>query len=170
MQTGGARSKFGVSVSQLHAILPTINALGIKVIGLHVHKGSGIHDASVWARTATFLASLASHFPDLRILDLGGGLGVSYRDTDPLLDLTKLDAELVGYAAGELRMRASGEHHQPLLRAALDPVADLRVGHRLGTLETGQDELSRRAGGLHTPPCSPGAPARPRAHPAEHLS
>jgi len=100
MQTGGARSKFGVSVSQLHAILPTINALGIKVIGLHVHKGSGIHDASVWAGTAAFLASLMPLFPHLRILDLGGGLGVGYRDTDPLLDLALLDKSVAQFRAG----------------------------------------------------------------------
>lgn len=97
MRTGGARSKFGISVSQLQAALPKITALGIKVTGLHVHKGSGIHDSSVWARTAEFLASLRADFPHLRVLDLGGGLGVSYKDTDEPLDLSALDRDISGF-------------------------------------------------------------------------
>ena len=97
MRTGGARSKFGISLSQLQGVLPKIKSLGIKVVGLHVHKGSGIHDSGVWARTAEFLSSLRGDFPDLRVLDLGGGLGVSYKDTDAPLDLAALDREIAAF-------------------------------------------------------------------------
>jgi diaminopimelate decarboxylase/aspartate kinase len=80
--------------------IPKMKELNIKVIGLHVHKGSGIHDAGVWAGTAAFLASFLPQFPDLKYLDLGGGLGVQYRDTDPPLDLGQLDAQVAALRAG----------------------------------------------------------------------
>jgi hypothetical protein len=53
------------------------------------------------------------------------------------LHLAELDAELIGDPLRELGMRAAGEHHQPLLRAALDPVAGLRLGHCAGLVEAG---------------------------------
>jgi len=100
MQTGGAKSKFGVSVEQMLAAVPKLQALSVKVIGLHVHKGSGIHDSSVWASTAEFLASFLPRFPELQFLDLGGGLGVPYKDSDPPLDLAQLDAQVAKLRAG----------------------------------------------------------------------
>ena len=45
-------------------------------------------------------------------------------------DGAELDAEVLGDRRGELRMRAAREHHQPLRRPALDPVAGLRAAHR----------------------------------------
>ncbi len=97
VQTGGVRSKFGVSVDQLKQSLDIIQKHNIKVIGLHVHKGSGIYDSNVWNKTAIFLSTLCTNFPHLRYLDLGGGLGVKYRTTDPNLDLPSLEKSLASF-------------------------------------------------------------------------
>jgi diaminopimelate decarboxylase/aspartate kinase len=99
MQTGGVKSKFGVSVEQMLAAVPKMKELNIRVVGLHVHKGSGIHVSAVWAKTAEFLCQFLPLFPDLKYLDLGGGLGIQYRDTDPPLDLQALDASVAALRA-----------------------------------------------------------------------
>src|SRR5581483_412872 len=83
------------------------------------------------------------------------------------LDLAELDAELLGEALREVRVRPPGEDHQPLLRTALDPVTGLRLPHHVASLEAWEDELRGRAAVLHTPPCSPGAGGRSRARPRE---
>lgn len=101
VQTGGAKSKFGISIEQLESHLELIRTLQLRVIGLHVHKGSGIHDAKVWTKTCTFLTHFIHHFPELRILDLGGGLGVNYKDMDEKLDLELFDSELLKFRSSQ---------------------------------------------------------------------
>ena len=60
----------------------------INVVGLHAHAGSGINDAYHWATVAQFLIQLANtHFKDVSIIDLGGGLGLE-------LDLTIIHISL----------------------------------------------------------------------------
>ncbi len=80
------------------------------------------------------------------------------------LDLAELDAELLGDPPREIGVRAAGEHHQPLLRTALDPVARLVLSHGRLPLEAGKSELSCPAAGLHSPPCSPGVDGQFPAH------
>lgn len=72
-------------------------ACGARVIGLHAHSGSGIYDATLWARHARLLAALAQrHFPDtVRILNLGGGFGVSdAAHPERHLDLVAVNAHI----------------------------------------------------------------------------
>jgi len=94
VRTGGARSKFGVSVDQLVSNLPLIRALSIKVVGLHIHAGSGVFDVDNWRKNAEMLTSLLPHFPEVRYLNLGGGLGVPYRPGEAPLDLHALSRTL----------------------------------------------------------------------------
>lgn len=94
VQTGGAHSKFGISKEQLDSIVPILDAHHINVIGLHVHFGSGVLAATSWSETAIFLAKLSEHFPKVRILNLGGGLGVSEKFGQLDLDLQGLDDSL----------------------------------------------------------------------------
>ena len=51
-------------------------------------------DVSNWEQTATLLSSLTEQFPDVRVVDVGGGLGVPERADQPGVDLAKLDAAL----------------------------------------------------------------------------
>lgn len=99
--TGGAQSKFGVSVDQLSALLPIIAKLNIKVIGLHIHAGSGVMEPHLWETNATYLGELFSKFPHLKILDLGGGLGVPYQFEAPHspLDTNAIDKRLSSFKA-----------------------------------------------------------------------
>jgi bifunctional diaminopimelate decarboxylase / aspartate kinase len=61
--------------------------------------GSGIFDVRSWEQTARQLAQLAQHFSDVRVIDIGGGLGVPERTDQAPLDLTTLDTLLLAVRA-----------------------------------------------------------------------
>jgi len=94
VRTAGAHAKFGVPVAELDRLAHLARAARVRIVGLHAHTGSGIFDVSSWAETAALLAEIAQRFPDARVLDVGGGLGVPERAERPALDLAKLDAAL----------------------------------------------------------------------------
>ncbi len=94
VRTAGATSKFGISPEQLPALREALAACGARVVGLHAHVGSGILQPETWAETASFLAEAAELFPEVEVLDLGGGLGVPARPGQRPLDLEALDAAL----------------------------------------------------------------------------
>lgn len=94
VNTGGDRSKFGLSLTDLPKFKALAKALDVKVIGLHSHLGSGITELAHWPQVFSELASIADGFPGARIVNLGGGLGVPSRAHDSRLDLVALDARL----------------------------------------------------------------------------
>lgn len=98
VQTGGKMSKFGISLDQLEELLTLLKDLNVSVKGLHCHVGSGILDANNWFRNACFLAETAStNFPQVEVLDLGGGLGIPDRPGRPRLDLAQVGRYLDGF-------------------------------------------------------------------------
>lgn len=92
--TAGTRSKFGIPLAQLDELMPLLKALGVRVTGLHAHRGSGIRSHDAWVRSGLVLASAADRFPDVGVLDLGGGFGVPEKPGQVPLDLQALDASL----------------------------------------------------------------------------
>ena len=58
------------------------------------HSGSGILEVANWEQTAELLTELARRFPDVKVVDVGGGLGVPERAGQAEFDLAKLDAAL----------------------------------------------------------------------------
>jgi diaminopimelate decarboxylase/aspartate kinase len=91
VRTAGAQSKFGIAPEQLDEIQSLLAACGTRVVGLHAHVGSGIRSPEAWQEVALFLAAEAGRFPEVRVLDLGGGLGVPERPGQSGLDLAALD-------------------------------------------------------------------------------
>ncbi len=88
VRTAGPLSKFGISVDQVPRLKDQLSQVGAKVKGLHAHSGSGIHDPRMWVRVAHYLAGVARDFPEVEVLDLGGGLGVSERPGQRGIDPT----------------------------------------------------------------------------------
>jgi diaminopimelate decarboxylase/aspartate kinase len=66
----------------------------LRITGLHAHVGSGVFDVGSWADTAQQLADLSRRLPDVRVIDVGGGLGVPDREGRSSFDLAALDARL----------------------------------------------------------------------------
>jgi diaminopimelate decarboxylase/aspartate kinase len=90
-------SKFGISLPHLPAVRRSVEAHGGRVVGLHAHTGSGVINSEVWREQLDRFLDVLPQFPDVRVLDLGGGLGVPDRRGQPGFDLGRLD-ELLGDA------------------------------------------------------------------------
>ncbi|MEX2399928.1 MAG: bifunctional aspartate kinase/diaminopimelate decarboxylase [Rhodothermales bacterium] len=90
VRTAGSQSKFGVAPAELPRLEELASSVGASVVGVHAHVGSGIISPETWAETAVFLATLTKRFPDVRYIDVGGGLGVSERQSSPELDLKEV--------------------------------------------------------------------------------
>lgn len=92
--TGGNESKFGVPMANLDEAATLLSQHQINVIGLHAHSGSGILSIDLWQETALMLAQQMSYFPNLRYINLGGGLGIVEKPGQQPLDLKTLDEAL----------------------------------------------------------------------------
>ena len=101
VRTAGAQAKFGVPLAEIDELVQLVQRHGAKVAGLHAHSGSGIFNADNWSEVASCLLDLAPRFPHLRVIDVGGGLGVPDGLEQPALDLARLDTLLL--AARESR-------------------------------------------------------------------
>ncbi len=99
VRTAGPRSKFGVSPAQLERLAELADAVGMEVVGLHAHVGSGVREAGTWSQTAVFLESCRQYFPDVEVLNLGGGLGVPERPGHRPLALEAVDEALMDFKA-----------------------------------------------------------------------
>jgi diaminopimelate decarboxylase/aspartate kinase len=94
VQTAGEYAKFGIPLDDLGEVARLAAAARCRIVGLHAHSGSGIFEIGSWAETATLLLAEADRFPELRWLNIGGGLGVPEQAQQPELDLARMDAGL----------------------------------------------------------------------------
>ena len=97
--TVGSSSKFGVSLAEIDELESLVRDAGARVTGIHAHSGSGILEPGNWESVATALVGVAGRFPDVNVLDLGGGIGVPDRRGDPAFDLAALDTRLSAFRA-----------------------------------------------------------------------
>jgi len=79
ISTGHADSKFGVPLENIKEVLDVVNETGLFIRTLHIHTGSEIKDVEVFAKGIEVLLEVAQYFPDLEVIDLGGGFKVPYR-------------------------------------------------------------------------------------------
>jgi diaminopimelate decarboxylase/aspartate kinase len=100
VRTAGVQSKFGVPLADVPELEEHARQIGMKIVGLHAHSGSGIVGIQNWPDVVVQLASLARRLPQVRVLDIGGGLGVPERPGEPRIDLAALDAALLRVNSG----------------------------------------------------------------------
>jgi bifunctional diaminopimelate decarboxylase / aspartate kinase len=91
VRTAGVHSKFGIPLSEVDELVTLTQQAGVRVTGLHAHTGSGIFDVANWTETGAQLAHLAKRFSHVRVIDLGGGIGVPDQLGHDELDLELLD-------------------------------------------------------------------------------
>jgi diaminopimelate decarboxylase/aspartate kinase len=99
VMTAGESAKFGIPPDRLPEVAELAQKAGAKIVGLHAHAGSGLLDSTHWAHIASFLASYAELFPDLRIINCGGGLGVAQSPWQEDLDMEAVEAGLAAFKA-----------------------------------------------------------------------
>jgi diaminopimelate decarboxylase/aspartate kinase len=98
VRTAGAHSKFGIPLAEADELVALSRSARVRVTGLHAHTGSGIFDVSNWTETGALLAGLAKRFPDVAVVDLGGGIGVPDQLGHSEIDLAVLDRGVAGLA------------------------------------------------------------------------
>jgi diaminopimelate decarboxylase/aspartate kinase len=94
VKTAGAQSKFGIPVEELERVAELAKQGDVTIDGLHAHAGSGVFDVENWTQVGSVLVGLVKRFPDVKYIDVGGGLGVPDRIEGRELDLAKLDEAL----------------------------------------------------------------------------
>ena len=94
VKTAGIHSKFGIPRFEIDELVRLLKNANADVIGIHAHSGSGILDPDNWRSVAAELIKVAEQFPNVEVIDLGGGLGVPEKTGDPPFDLEALDEAL----------------------------------------------------------------------------
>ena len=87
--TGGEHSKHGIWHTDLPAALDAIKQHGLKLVGLHMHIGSGVdygHLAEVCGAMVELVRTAHAVGHDLHAISAGGGLSIPYRAGDPVID------------------------------------------------------------------------------------
>jgi diaminopimelate decarboxylase len=95
ISTGHNGSKFGIPIEQLNEILTIKDQYKLRINCLHVHTGSEIKDVEVFIKVADIFFDLVPSFPDLQVLDMGGGFKVPYQEGEKGTDIPLL-AKRVG--------------------------------------------------------------------------
>jgi len=99
IKTVGSHSKFGLPAPQMEAAASLCAELGARVVGLHIHLGTGLALPENWRRNAELLVRYLASFPDADVLDLGGGLAVPTKSGDAEFDLERMDQVLAAVRA-----------------------------------------------------------------------
>jgi diaminopimelate decarboxylase/aspartate kinase len=94
VRTAGVHSKFGIPLFELDEVQALCEQHNLTIAGLHAHTGSGILQSDNWQNVAETLLDVARSFPDVRVLDLGGGLGVPEKSGQHALNMFRLDTSL----------------------------------------------------------------------------
>lgn len=97
ISTGHEKSKFGISIDQLHDILALQDQYDLRINCLHVHTGSEIKDVEVFMKVADIFYEMAPHFPHLVYLDMGGGFKVPYTETEHGTDIALLGERVTAF-------------------------------------------------------------------------
>ncbi|MBA3595464.1 MAG: diaminopimelate decarboxylase [Polaromonas sp.] len=102
--TGGEWSKHGLWHETLHECYDLVRLHRLKLVGLHMHIGSGA-DFDQLRRVCDAMAAEVRRCPfDIQAISAGGGLPIPYRDTDVEIDLS-------AYRTHWAATRASAEEH-----------------------------------------------------------
>jgi diaminopimelate decarboxylase/aspartate kinase len=94
VRTAGSNAKFGIPLDELDRARRLADAHDIRITGLHAHTGSGILHPDNWHRTLETLGEAARELQQVKVINLGGGLGVPDRSDELPLDLSALDLGL----------------------------------------------------------------------------
>lgn len=88
ISTGLRKSKFGIDISQAVEAYELARELPrVRVVGIHQHIGSQITEVGPFVDALAKIAELTRELRalelDIRYLDVGGGLGITYKDEEP---------------------------------------------------------------------------------------
>jgi len=94
--TAGKKTKFGIPEDQIEEAVRIASSCQLKIAGINQHIGSLFMTPDAYVAAVQHFLSLAATFPDLRLIDFGGGFGIPYRKMagETRLDLNDLGQQL----------------------------------------------------------------------------
>lgn len=94
--TAGKKTKFGISIDLLPEARQIADHYELKIVGVNQHIGSLFMEPTPYLLAAEHFLQVAEQFPDLELVDLGGGFGIPYHKLsgESHLDLNLLRQEL----------------------------------------------------------------------------
>ena len=151
---GGPASSFGV----WHEYIPQIKQIArdrnLKIVRIHTHIGSG-SDPLVWKKVAEMSIGTVALFPDVKILNMGGGYKVARMDYEKSTDLIEI-GEPVAARIAEFADKTGRKLHFEIepgtflmanCAAVLSRVQDIcdtgEGGYKFIKLDTGMTDILR---------------------------
>ncbi|MGV8920066.1 MAG: diaminopimelate decarboxylase [Pseudomonas sp.] len=87
--TGGENSKHGIWYEQIQEALGVVRQYGLKLVGLHMHIGSGVDYAHLEQVGGAMVDAVKALDHDIEAFSIGGGLSTPYRPGDEPVDLAR---------------------------------------------------------------------------------
>jgi diaminopimelate decarboxylase len=84
--TGGEHSKHGIWHTDLPAALAVIAQYRLKLVGLHMHIGSGVDYGHLQEVCGAMVTLVKDSGQDIEAISAGGGLSIPYRDDEARID------------------------------------------------------------------------------------
>lgn len=124
VSTGKVDSKFGAAIETGQAKSFAALALeqeSLELQGLHCHVGSQVFDEDVFERAVDIMMAFIAELRDelgytMEVLNLGGGYGVRYLESDKEIDIPRRISELAARVK-----REAGRHGLPLPYILMEP-------------------------------------------------
>ncbi len=84
--TGGENSKHGIWYSDLPAALEVLQRYNLKLVGIHMHIGSGVDYGHLEQVCSAMVRQVIEFGQDLEAISAGGGLSIPYREGEEAID------------------------------------------------------------------------------------
>ncbi len=84
--TGGENSKHGIWHSDLPAALEVLQRYNLKLVGIHMHIGSGVDYGHLEQVCGAMVRQVIEFGQDLEAISAGGGLSIPYREGEEAID------------------------------------------------------------------------------------
>ncbi|MBO4903418.1 MAG: diaminopimelate decarboxylase [Lachnospiraceae bacterium] len=90
--TAGKHTKFAISMEDIGEAKEIAKRHDLKIVGINQHVGSLFMEIDPYVAAVENLLAASKHFPDLKLIDFGGGFGTPYHKLDgegnfPMQDL-----------------------------------------------------------------------------------
>jgi diaminopimelate decarboxylase len=99
--TGHGGAKFGLTAQVItQLLLHQADYPNLKFAGIHIHIGSQLHDINATVQAVQAALELIAPYPEIRAVNIGGGLPVPYKPNQQMPPLEEFAAALTPLLAG----------------------------------------------------------------------